>query len=83
MRSVITNFAIEGKGDDGEPNGKFFMNRNNFQALSNEVIQQHLGNKHAEQYGERIQKVWDHFDVLNKGFLLANEMPQCMKMLLG
>lgn len=86
MQSVIANYAVEGRGDDGQPNGKFFLTRDGWDGIAHEVIETHLGftgEKAADYAAGHIQKIWDHYDVLKKGFLLANEVPQCLRMLLG
>ena len=38
MRSLIRTYAIEGRGRDGKPNGKFFLDFNGVKAVSLEVV---------------------------------------------
>jgi hypothetical protein len=42
MRSAISNYAVEGKGDNG-PNGKFFITRAGMNGLADEVLSNNLG----------------------------------------
>ena len=42
MRSLITNYALEGK-TDGEPNGHFYLTKSGIEAVSREVVGTHFG----------------------------------------
>ena len=46
MRSIISNYAVEGK-TGGAPNGKFFVTRNDMNSLADEVVSNNLGFKDA------------------------------------
>jgi len=86
MRSAISNYAVEGKGDNG-PNGKFFITRGNMNALADEVLTNNLGYsdsaKKAAYANDNLQKVWDHFDMFGKGYIPVQEVPQFCRMLIG
>ena len=44
MRSLIKNYAVEGKKDDGSgPNGHFFLTRSAAAEAANEVVGSHFG----------------------------------------
>jgi hypothetical protein len=72
MRSVIKNYALEGKnkavkeGEDDTPNGKFFLDEVQAKALASEVMLTHKGlaganlKKYLDTYWG---KAWSHFDV--------------------
>ena len=79
MRSAIENYAVEGKGDDGAPNGKFFITRGEMNGLADEVIMNNLGFKDASKRNayaaEHLQKTWDHFDLFKKGYIPVQEVP--------
>ena len=38
MRSIMETYAVEGKGADGKPNGKFFITRSDMNCLADEVL---------------------------------------------
>lgn len=43
MKSVITTYAVEGRGDDGNANGKFFITRSDMNSLVDEVLSNNMG----------------------------------------
>ena len=43
MRSVISTYALEGRGDDGNPNGKFFITKADMNLLVDEVLTNNMG----------------------------------------
>jgi hypothetical protein len=43
MRSLIENYALEGRGPDGEPTGEFYMDYPAMYKVGNEVVQTHFG----------------------------------------
>ena len=92
MRSVIRNYALEGKdkkkGKDGEevevPNGKFFLDEVQSKALATEVLTTHKGlsganlKKYLDTYWT---KSWGHFDVNQTGMIDAAAAPRLMRFL--
>lgn len=87
MRSAISTYAVEGKGDNGGPNGKFFITRAGMNGLADEVLSNNLGftdSQKKEAYAnEHLQKIWDHFDMFGKGYIPVEEVPQFCRMLIG
>jgi len=58
MRSIIQNYANEGKGEDGHPNGKFYLNYPEANEAAEEIVRTHLhldGEKNAEFRAKRLQ----------------------------
>lgn len=43
MRSIIEKYAIEGKGDDGNPTGHFYLTKTDLEPLIDEVMQNNMG----------------------------------------
>ena len=85
MNSLISRYSIEGN-NNGVANGHFYLNREGARAVSNEVVQTHLGfdGDQRDQYvGGRFASIWSHFDVNNDGFLEVERMPQFLRMLIG
>ena len=82
MRSMIMQYALEGKNKDGTPNHKFFMNEAQTKAAAAEV----LANNKKMPEGERdaylqkyFAKTWAHFDVNGSGMVEVQVMPQFMR----
>jgi len=84
MFSMINNYALEGKNEDGTPNGKFFMNESITRQASLEILKAHkkLEGKEAEDYMKQyFERTWAHFDVTKDGILDVDTMPQFMRFL--
>ena len=84
MMSMIKNYALEGKNEDGTPNGKFFMNEAITKQAALEVLKTHkkLDGKEAEEYMKQyFDRTWAHFDVTKDGNLDVDVMPQFMRFL--
>jgi hypothetical protein len=84
MRSMIEQYAQEGKNKDGSPNGQFWMSEVNARAASSEVLDTHRGLKGAarENYLKTyFPRSWAHFDVNRTGMVEAIKMPQLMRFL--
>lgn len=79
MRSVISTYAVEGRGDDGHANGKFFITRSDMNSLVDEALTNNMGFDDAAKrqvYAEaRVPKIWEHFDMFGKGYLPVEEVP--------
>jgi len=43
MRSLIENYALEGRGDDGKPTGTFYMDYKGMYKVGEEVVRSHFG----------------------------------------
>ena len=86
IRGMISRWALEGKGADGNPNGMFYCTRACADKLGEEVVNTHLGYTGAKNKAFRdkfLNKAWEKADELNKGFLTVDEMPTVMKAMLG
>jgi hypothetical protein len=84
MRSMIEQYALEGKNKDGSPNGQFFMDEANARAASHEVLDthRHLTGKAREEYLKAyFPRTWAHFDVNRTGKVEAIKMPQLIRFL--
>ena len=88
MRSMLNNYALEGKAcdDDGvcKPTGSFWMNAAGARAVSQEVLASHKGLSGAalKTYLDTyFDKAWAHFDVNKSGTIEAVKMPQFMRFL--
>lgn len=86
MRSVIKNYALEGKNKDAEdvPTGKFFLDEVQAKALASEVLQTHKGlhgNKLKSYLDTYWAKSWGHFDVNQTGIIDAEAAPRLMRFL--
>lgn len=42
MRSVIKTYALEGRGEDDKPTGKFYLRLQDFYKVGEEVVATHL-----------------------------------------
>jgi hypothetical protein len=95
MRSMIQNYALEGKmcheDADGKPikstcipNGKFFMNARFAKVAAAEVLATHKGLAGAagkDYLATYFDKAWGHFDVNRTGVIEVIKMPQFMRFL--
>lgn len=64
MRSVISKYALEGKGDNG-PTGKFYLTQKEFYEVGSEVVNTHLGysgSKLTDYLNTNIPLVFEHMD---------------------
>ena len=86
MRSVIKNYALEGKDKDHEdkPTGKFYLDEVQAKALATEVLATHKGlkGKNLKTYLDTFwAKSWGHFDVNTNGIIDAAAAPGLMRFL--
>merc|ERR1719352_1538957 len=85
MRSVLKNYALEGKDEDTEkPTGKFSLDETQAKALATEVLGTHKGLSGAnlKNYMDTYwAKSWGHFDVNRSGSIEAIRAPQLMRFL--
>ena len=84
MRSMIMNYAREGKNEDGSPNGVFTMTEAQTRGASAEVLGTHKKMAAAEvkEYlNTYFPRTWAHFDVNRTGFVEVIKMPQLMRFL--
>lgn len=86
MASLVKKYAIEGKGDDGNKNGHFFMTKDITKAAAQEVVETHLGFKGAKRdafIAERFDKLWAHHDVLHDGFIEVERAAPLLRSMIG
>lgn len=90
MRSVIKNYALEGKtkaekeDEEDKPNGKFYLDEVQAKALASEVLATHKGltGKNLKTYLDTYwAKSWGHFDVNQTGVIDADAAPRLMRFL--
>jgi hypothetical protein len=82
MRSMIENYALEGKNKDGSPNGQFWMSEALTRSAATEVLGTHRGLKGAElqkYLTTYFPRSWAHFDVNRTGQVEVVKMPQFMR----
>merc|ERR1712071_321061 len=82
MRSMIEQYALEGKNKDGSPNGQFWMDEANTRSAATEVLNTHKALKGAEldKYLKTyFPRSWAHFDVNRTGKVEVSKMPQFMR----
>ena len=82
MRSMVEQYALEGKNKDGSPNGQFWMNEAGAKQAVIEVLGTHKGmtgealTKYVSTY---FPRTWAHFDVNRGGKIEVIKMPQLMR----
>jgi len=73
MDSLISNYAIEGKKEDGSgPNGQFYLTKSATAEVASAVVEQHFGwkgEKRDNYVKSQMSKIWPHIDILNEGFI--------------
>lgn len=83
MRSIISNYAIEGRLKDGSgPTGEFYLTRSAAEEVSRAVVQQHFGwtgEKNNNFVKTQLEKLWPHIDVLNEGFIDVEKASPLMR----
>ena len=66
MRSMIEQYALEGKNKDGSPSGAFWLDEAGAKAAAGEVLATHKGISGAaasKYFATYWKKAWGHFDV--------------------
>jgi hypothetical protein len=84
MRSMIMNYALEGKDKDGAPTGVFVLNEAQTKGASAEVLAAHKGLKGGElaAYLETyFPRTWAHYDVNKTGMIGVETLPMFMRFL--
>ena len=84
MRSMIMNYAREGKNEDGSPNGVFTMTEAQTRGAAAEVLGTHKKMDSAgvkEYLNTYFPRTWAHFDVNKAGFVGVETMPQFVRFL--
>merc|ERR1740123_1959497 len=84
MRSMISNYALEGQDKDGAPTGVFSMDQTQAKAAAKEVLKEHkkLEGEALDTYlNTYFEKAWGHFDVNRTGSIEVIKMPQFIRFL--
>ena len=84
MRSMVQQYALEGKNKDGSPNGQFWLDEAGTRAAAGEVLETHRGLKGEAKAGylnTYFGKAWGHFDVNRSGKIEVIKLPQLMRFL--
>merc|ERR1712071_486872 len=84
MRSMIMNYAREGKNADGSPNGVFTMTEAQTRGASAEVLGTHkkLSAAEVKEYlNTYFPRTWAHFDVNKVGAVGVETLPQFVRFL--
>merc|ERR1712127_718642 len=84
MRSMIMNYAREGKNEDGSPNGVFTMTEAQTRGASAEVLGTHkkLSAAEVKEYlNTYFPRTWAHFDVNKVGAVGVETLPQFVRFL--
>lgn len=77
MRSVIKNYALEGRGPDG-PTGKFYLDLKALYAVGEEVVRTHIGYtgaKNKAYLDEHLPNIFKHLDINNQGYIIVEKAP--------
>jgi len=72
MNSLISKYAREVK-KDGKLTGQMFLNKEDAQSVSNEVLKDHV--KHTATDAVDFEGTWKHFDINNDGLVEVERMP--------
>lgn len=72
MNSLISKYAREVK-KDGKLTGQMFLNKEDAQNVTNEVLKDHV--KHTATESADFEGTWKHFDVNNDGLVEVERMP--------
>ena len=84
MRSMVEQYALEGKNKDGSPNGQFWMDEAAARSAASEVLHTHrnlTGAARTNYLNTYFPRTWAHFDVNRTGKIEAIKMPQLMRFL--
>ena len=83
MRSMYENYATEGKSAGGQPNGHFWVTKENAERAAEEVVETHLhlsGGATTSYIKENFPVAWKRFDVNDEGKVEIDRMPQFLRM---
>jgi hypothetical protein len=84
MRSMVEQYALEGKNKDGSPNGQFWMDEAGARSAASEVLHTHrnlVAAPRADYLKTYFPRSWAHFDVNRTGKIEAIKMPQLIRFL--
>lgn len=78
MRSVIKNYALEGRSEDGNPTGKFYLDLPSLYKVGEEVVRTHIGytgDKNKAYLDEYLPNIFKHIDINNQGYIIVEKAP--------
>ena len=84
MHSMITNYAIEERDDNGHPTGKFYIDEENALAASREVVGTHLhlsGKKLEDYLDYNFADTWNYYNAAGDGKIEPDRMSTFFRML--
>ena len=84
MRSMITNYAREGKNEDGSPNGVFTLTEAQTRNAATEVIGTHMklsGDELKSYLDTYFPRTWAHYDPNGAGSIAVETAPIFMRFL--
>ena len=74
MNSLIKNYARE-IVVNGKQTGQMFLNKEDAERVSNEVLKTHKPNYAQAKDGPNFDDTWNHFDVNHDGLVEVERMP--------
>lgn len=86
MNSIVSKYAIEGRGEDGSKNGKFFMTKDSTETVAKEVVETHMNMQGAARdayVAEKLAGLWPHYDVNGDGFVEVERVPVLLRQMVG
>ena len=86
MNSMIKNWAIEGKGEDGLKTGKYYMDRFATTEVAKEVVGTHMGftgEKLTSYVDKHMDALWPLYDVNKDGYIEADRAPVVLRRVIG
>jgi len=86
MRSLIKNYALEMKDENGAPSGHFFFDKDAAYNASMEVVQTHFkfdASRAKSFLADNFESTWTHFDVNNDNLVEVERMPQFLRYEMG
>ena len=86
MNNMLNNYAIEGRGADGEKTGKYYMDRSSTSQVAREVVSTHMGYKgeKLDNYvSSKMGEIWPLYDDQNKGYIEADRAPVVLRRVVG
>ena len=84
MYTLIHDYAKEGKGEDGKPNGKFFMDRAAAKKVTLPYVKKYANLKGLsldDYMTQQFEDEFQRFDVLGSGFIECEQMGRFIKVL--
>ena len=83
-RSMISQFAMEERNEDGSPSGRFYLNKDLARKASIEVLKTHKGLRGADLDNwmlANFEDTWSYYDTARDGKIEADRMCTFMRYL--